>query len=266
MAIIIDELKKVVEDNKNNPNPEFRRNLLKERLQVYVLNFIYTSKYKDLIFTGETCLRKFYDLPRISEDLDFNFEESDFNFEKFQKDLSDYFIKKLKFDKFSLKFSHKTVLIKFPILREIGFAGPNESEVLYLKIDFAQSDKGKTVIKPFTSNGFTFFARCYDLNTLFVNKVDAYLNRIYKRGNIQKVNFKGRDAFDVYWMVNDGIKLGLDGKLITRELVKNILAKAKKVKPDDLYFDLSNFFADQVFVRQFCDNFYNLLKSSIKYV
>lgn len=35
--VIIDELKKVVETNKNNSNPEFRRSLLKERLQIYVL-------------------------------------------------------------------------------------------------------------------------------------------------------------------------------------------------------------------------------------
>ncbi len=264
MAIIIEELKKIVEDNKDNPNPEFRRNLLKERLQVYVLNFVYTSKYKDLIFTGGTCLRKFYDLPRISEDLDFNYEGETFDFEKFQMDLSNYFIKQLGFDKFSLKFNHKTVLIKFPILREVGFANSNESEVLHLKIDFAQNISGKTVIKPFTSNGFTFFAKCYDMNTLFVNKIDAFLNRVYRRGNIQKANFKGRDAFDVYWMVNEGLKKGLESNLVNKSLVDKVLKKAKSVKADDLYFDLSNFFADQNFVRQFCNNFYNLLESSLK--
>lgn len=264
MAIIIDELKKITETNKSNSNPEFRRNLLKERLQIYVLNFIYTSQYKDLIFTGGTCLRKFYRLPRISEDLDFNIEDKEFDFKEFQNSLSDFFVKKMGFNKFSLKFKNKTVLIKFPILRDIDFAGPNESEVLYLKIDFAFENKGKTASKVYTENGFSFIARCYDLDTLFINKVDAYLNRVYKRGNVQKVNFKGRDAFDVYWFLNDGVKAGLDRKLITKALARKIKEKAKKIKSDDLYFDLSNFFADQQFVRQFCDNYYNLLESSIK--
>ncbi|MFA6074140.1 MAG: nucleotidyl transferase AbiEii/AbiGii toxin family protein [Candidatus Woesearchaeota archaeon] len=264
--VIIDELKKVVENNRSNPNPEYRRNLLKEKLQAYVLNFIYTSKYKNLIFTGGTALRKFYDLPRISEDLDFNVENDDFDYKKFQKDLSDYFIKQIGFSNFSLKFNGRTVLIKFPILREIGFAGSNDSEVLYLKIDFAPSNGGKTEDKAYIKDGFSFIARCYDLNTLFINKVDAFLNRIYKRGNIQKVNFKGRDAFDVYWMLNDGIKIGIDSKLITKNLAERIIKKSKKIKPDELYSDLSNFFNDQIFVRQFCDNFYNLLETSIKYI
>lgn len=264
--VIIDELKKVVENNKDNPNSEYRRNILKESLQVYILNFIYTTEYKDLIFTGETCLRKFYDLPRISEDLDFNYENADFNFEVFQKDLSDYFTKYLGFNNFSLKFNGRTILIKFPILREIGFAGSNDSEVLYLKIDFALSESGDTNIKAFTKNGFSFIARCYDLNTLFVNKVDVFLNRVYKKGKIQKLNFKGRDAFDVYWMLNDGMKLGINPKLVTKALVAQILKKSKKIKSEELYSDLGNFFSDQSFARQFCDNFYTLLESSIKYV
>lgn len=266
MAIIIDELKKIVETNKSNFNPEFRRNLLKERLQIYVLNFIYTSEYKDLIFTGGTCLRKFYGLPRISEDLDFNTENKEFDIQKFMGELSDYFTKTISFNKFDLKLKNKTVTIKFPILRDIGFAGPNDSEVLYLKIDFAFSDLSKTVNKVYTEDGFSFIARCYDLDTLFINKVDAFLNRVYKRGNIQKVNFKGRDAFDIYWMVNDGLKAGLNKKLINKSVVGKILDKAKKIKPDDLYFDLSNFFSDQKFVRQFCDSYTELLESSIKSV
>ncbi|WKZ25594.1 MAG: nucleotidyl transferase AbiEii/AbiGii toxin family protein [bacterium] len=261
--VIIEELKKVVENNKSNPNPEYRRNILKESLQVYILNFIYTSKYKDLIFTGGTCLRKFYDLPRISEDLDFNYENADFNFDDFQNDLNKYLIKQVGFSNFSLKFNGRTVLIKLPILREVGFAGSNDSEVLYLKIDFAQSKGGNTNSKAYTKNGFSFIAKCYDLDTLFVNKVDAFLNRVYKRGNIQKVNFKGRDAFDIYWMFNDGRKLGLDPKLLTKNLVSKILDKSKQIKPDELYSDLSNFFSDQAFARQFCDNYYDLLKSSI---
>lgn len=261
--VIIDELKKVVEDNNGNSNPEYKRNLLKERLQVYILNFVYTSKYKDLIFTGGTALRKFYNLPRISEDLDFDIENNNFDIEKFQSDLSDYLTKKIGFNDFSLKSNGRTVLIKFPILRQIGFADLNDSEVLYLEIDFVQSKGGKTENKVYIRDGFSFIARCYDLNTLFINKVDAFLNRIYKKGNIQKENYKGRDAFDVYWMFNDRRKNGIDSNLINKNLINKILEKSKKIKPNELYSDLSNFFEDQVFIRQFCDNYYSLLEACI---
>lgn len=264
--VIIDELKKILLDARNNPNNEYRMNLLKEKLQIYVLNFIYTSKYNDLIFTGGTALRKFYGLQRISEDLDFNYTNTDFNFDQFQSDLTNYFIKKIGFKNFSLKFNGKTILIKFPVLREIGFSGPNDSEILHLKLDFAVSDKGQTVKKVYSGDGFSFIARCYDLDTMFLNKVDAYLNRVYKRGNLQKVNFKGRDAFDIYWFINEGIKIGLDRKLITKSLIKKIIDKSKKIKSNDLYFDLSNFFADQQFARQFCDNYQELLETSIKHI
>lgn len=270
--VIIDELKKIVSGAKNNPNSEYRRNLLKEKLQVYVLNFVYNNvEYKDLIFTGGTALRKFYGLPRISEDLDFNIETKEFDiensyfFEKFQEELTKYFVENIGFRDFSLKFNGRTILIKFPILREINFAGPNDSEVLYLKLDFAFSSKGQTINKAYINDGFSFIARCYDLNTLFINKVDAYLNRVYKKGTLQNINFKGRDAFDVYWMVNEGVKRGLDRQLITKSLTKKIIDKSKKIKPDDLYFDLSNFFEDQKFIRQFCDNYQELLETSIKY-
>ncbi len=41
---------------------------------IYILNFIYNdSQYKNLIFTGGTCLRKIYGLSRLSEDLDFDY-------------------------------------------------------------------------------------------------------------------------------------------------------------------------------------------------
>jgi len=261
--MVIEDLKQVVHDNKGKGNPEYFRNLLKEKLQVYVLNFIYTSIYKDMIFTGGTCLRKFYGLERISEDLDFDIEGKYFDFITFQKDLSDYFIKKIAFKKFSLKFNKKTVFIKFPILREIGFAGPNDSEILFLRLDFSfnETKKSQTEKRVYAKEGFTFIARCYDFNTLFANKVDAFLNRTYKKGGLQKMSFKGRDAFDLVWMLEEAKKTGKKVNL-NDKIKKEILAKAKKIKSNDLYNDLNSFFADINFVKNFCDNYYSLLSSS----
>ena len=91
--MVIQNLKSVLIKNKDITNRTYLRNLLKEELQVFVLYFIYTGKHKDLIFTGGTCLRKFYNLPRLSEDLDFDIKDKDFDFLKFQSDLKNYFIK-----------------------------------------------------------------------------------------------------------------------------------------------------------------------------
>ena len=50
----------------------FRRNLLKEYLQLVLLDFIYAHPgYGKLVFYGGSCLAHCYGLPRLSEDLDF---------------------------------------------------------------------------------------------------------------------------------------------------------------------------------------------------
>jgi len=50
----------------------FRRNVVKEYLQILVLSFLYSeAQYQQLIFYGGSCLRHCFGLPRLSEDLDF---------------------------------------------------------------------------------------------------------------------------------------------------------------------------------------------------
>ena len=135
--MVIQNLKTVLSKNGSITNRDFVRNLLKEELQVFVLNFIYTSSYKNLIFTGGTCLRKFYGLPRISEDLDFDVDDANFDFDEFQKDLREYFTKDIQYKNLDLKLKNLTVFLKFPVLREIGFATANDSDILFLRLDFS---------------------------------------------------------------------------------------------------------------------------------
>ena len=50
----------------------FRRNLLKEYLQVVVLDYLYSHPdYSELVFYGGSCLAHCFGLKRLSEDLDF---------------------------------------------------------------------------------------------------------------------------------------------------------------------------------------------------
>lgn len=73
-------LKYLLEEAKNNGLPILkRRAILREYLQIIILNSIYKHNYgKLMFFTGGTALRFFYNLPRFSEDLDFDTTDLDF--------------------------------------------------------------------------------------------------------------------------------------------------------------------------------------------
>ena len=73
-------LEYLLEEAKNNGLPILKkRAVLREYLQVIILNSIYKQKLgRMLFFTGGTALRFFYHMPRFSEDLDFDTQELDF--------------------------------------------------------------------------------------------------------------------------------------------------------------------------------------------
>src|SRR3990167_600190 len=206
--MVIQNLKGVITKNGSLANKGFVRNLLKEELQVFVLNFIYTSAYKNLIFTGGTCLRKFYGLPRISEDLDFDINGTSFDFDRFQADLKEYFVEDLQYKNLDLKFKNLTVFLKFPVLREIGFSTASDTDMLFLRLDFSFNKDSHFVTETqlFSAYDFSFLAKSYDFPTLFANKIVAFLTREYKRGGEQLESFKGRDVFDLIWMLGEAKK------------------------------------------------------------
>jgi len=72
MATLKEMLKDIVnEKRKSGITNDVLRNILKETLQYYVLDFLYNSSYgENLIFTGGSALRICYGLNRLSEDLD----------------------------------------------------------------------------------------------------------------------------------------------------------------------------------------------------
>ncbi|TSC86288.1 MAG: Uncharacterized protein G01um101416_711 [Microgenomates group bacterium Gr01-1014_16] len=276
--MVIQDLKGVITRSGSLANRDFIRNLLKEELQVFVLNFIYTSAYKNLIFTGGTCLRKFYGLPRISEDLDFDVIDASFDFDEFEKDLKGYFTKDLQYKDLDLKFKNQTIFLKFPVLREIGFSTASDSDILFLRLDFSfNKDKNfGTESQLFSSYDFSFLAKTYDFSTLFANKITAFLTREYKKGNKQMESFKGRDVFDLIWMLGEVKKTGFKVNLQRVEgllgvgdrniLRKMILEKAGRIDPKDLFNDLKSFFKDTGFVDSFCRDFMKLLEANINYL
>lgn len=95
-------LEYLLEEAKNNGLPILKkRAVLREYLQVIILNSVYKHKLgKSMYFTGGTALRFFYNLPRFSEDLDF--DTGILKFEEF-KEVLEAVEKGLRKEGFSLK-------------------------------------------------------------------------------------------------------------------------------------------------------------------
>lgn len=70
----------LLEEAKSNGMPILkRRGIVREYLQVIILNSIYRHNFgKKMFFSGGTALRYFYNMPRFSEDLDFDTPDLDF--------------------------------------------------------------------------------------------------------------------------------------------------------------------------------------------
>lgn len=279
--MIFNNLKNIIENSKNY-NPAYARILLKDRLQDYVLNFVYNNAlYKNLIFTGGTCLRKIYGLSRLSEDLDFDYQQN-FNIDKFSNDLTNYFVKKLQFNKIKTKISanRKTVFIKFPILFDLGFVKEGTgSDVLFVRCDFSKEvTKGaKTEINSISSGEFTFFVLSYDLTTLFTNKIAAFLERQFYKGKEQLVSFKGRDLFDIVWFLERSKKQNwnlkpnwsmLQKRIETnkKEIIKKITEKVKMIDKQNVYIDLVPFIENTKTVDNFKNYFAEIITKNIEFV
>ncbi|MDO8512409.1 MAG: nucleotidyl transferase AbiEii/AbiGii toxin family protein [bacterium] len=275
--MLIDNLRQTVEANKSVIKPLYLRNLLKEELQNYILNFIYNSKeYKELIFTGGTCLRKIYGLPRLSEDLDFDFL-SKFSVSKFADDLKKYFWETLQYKQAETKISGNgnTVFIKLPVLKSLGFS--NE-EVLFVRCDFSEESLGsyKLETSSLSTRDFTFFVRNYNLETLFANKIRAFLNRDFFNGDDQEIPFKARDVFDLVWFLEKAKKSDRNftpnwkrlecafPDKSRNEVLKMVLEKVKNIKESEIKKDLEPFIESSQSVEAFSESFKEIIKNGFE--
>jgi len=270
--MLTDDLKDIVNRNKE-VNTLYLRNLLKEVLQIYTLNFVYTSAYADkFLFKGGTCLRFCFDLPRLSEDLDFDIKDfSNFSLEKFSRDIKDYFVRKLQFREFDLKIAgnKREIFLKFPVIDKIGLvSNPAESNILFLRIDLSPTDSKsyKEEISLKTTYDFSFVIKRYSLEDLFASKIAAVLLRTFRKGKGEKVTFKGRDYYDLIWFLEKGIKPNLERlKDLTEidskeKILKELDKKVELAKENYLKEDLLPLFKEVDLVDSFVANFKQLYK------
>lgn len=247
--MIINELKEIIrEQTQKGFSDAYIRNALKEYLQVYVLNYLYTTdQYKQsLIFTGGTCLRHCFNLNRLSEDIDFD-QLSPVDIKQLANDLLGYFSKKYLYNdlKVSIKQRGRQLLLKLPVLRALKLVTQSESDLLYVKLDISLSESKNFQTKTTLKNiyGFNYVMRHYSLSDLMSGKIAAVLTRQRFWGESNQATIKGRDYFDLLWFldkqiipnlqrINDLIKENLSSKELVDRLNEKVDLVTSKFKLD----------------------------------
>jgi predicted nucleotidyltransferase component of viral defense system len=247
-------------------------NYLKEYIQYLVLSLLYNqNRYKKLVFKGGSCLRICYGLPRLSEDLDFDYDPKQFSSDVLTE-LGKYLQKEIKNKYFAgveTKIqSQKRLYLKFPFLYSLSLASRSESNKLYVKIEV--SDKiepySSFEITPISQYGFNFITQHYDLSSLMVGKINALLYRLWFKGKKQEIDIKGRDFYDLFWFMQKKVEPNwamlkkTTGIKNQKELKTALVQRIKKtVTTQKLNYDLKNFISDQTFVEDFSRNYLNII-------
>jgi hypothetical protein len=271
-------LQDLVREKKEENLPDFLIiNFLKEYLQYPVLNFIYKNeKYRNLIFTGGSCLRICHDLPRLSEDLDFDLEKKDFDnldLENLEKELTDYFKKQYSLEIKTRRQDKRRLYLKFPILHQLGLNLEGGSDFLYVKIEpsLKQFKNFSTEIQAVSNYGYNFIVKKYPLKELMTGKLMAVFNREWFKGANNEIDIKGRDFYDLFWYFQNEIEPDYETlkKALKIKNKKDLKAKLKQriekqVTPLKLKRDLQNFLLDQKFAEDFCNNYEELMSGYLR--
>jgi predicted nucleotidyltransferase component of viral defense system len=280
--MIVEELKSLINrPGIQNKSGLYIRSLLKEYLQIYILNFLYlNSKYKkNFIFTGGTCLRQCFGLNRLSEDLDFDLK-SNVDTTELKTDVEKYFKKEFMYDdlKISILQKGRQLLIKFPVLQDLGQASESESNWLYVKMDMSPMLSNifgeNTTLK--NTNNFNYLVTHYDLPTLMASKVVTILTRQRLLGKENLKVIKGRDYFDLLWFLEKKVLLNLDrvNDLLNNsysmdQLLGQIDEKVKMATTiSKLFFkqDLIPFIDNPLLLDGYIENYEKNYKDSTKYL
>ena len=244
----------------------FKRNFVKEYLQVLILTFIYSQEnYRNLIFYGGSSLRHCYGLPRMSEDLDFVDIERTVDLNELAEDLKKFFANKHGI-KIVTKVQKFRCTLKFPILHALDLANPQESNLLFVKIEiyheFEFCREYKTEIKPLFKFGEALLLKTFDLPTLMTTKIRAIMLRKWekttKNGRIL-AEVKGRDYYDLMWYLEQGVMPNLkciEGIADEHDLYEELIKIVSRLNPHSVRYDLEGLVEEP--------DFLETLKANIK--
>lgn len=252
----------------------FRRNILKEYLQIVILDYLYAHpKYGGLVFYGGSCLAQCYNLPRLSEDLDFVDRGENIDKSELAHDLNKYFSERTDLPA-TVSTQKFRVLLKFPILKELGLAAKGESDILLLKIEVFRDD-GRlrdcpVEAVPLFKMNRSIIVKTFDLPTLMATKIRAVLHRKWEKTSKSGEKLavvKGRDYFDLLWYLRKGIvpNMACIKEASDKETLRQLLLNAaEKADPASIKFDLEAFIADDRYVNDLSNNLRQMLKTEIE--
>lgn len=181
-------------------------NALKQELQYFILDFIYNHPhYSHLIMYGGSLLRIVYNLPRMSEDLDFQTNEN-IDLETLRLALIKHFQ-----DKYNLQIEVTVkprqyqgthfLFIKFDILEAFKLR-TIQWKIIKIRFDVNFFNKADNFIKenqPVVHEGLAFSILTYPLSTLMASKIGAVVHRTSRGIGHDTAACKPRDIFDLVW-------------------------------------------------------------------
>ena len=266
------ELTSIINENSDKTD-SFKRNLLKNYLQLFALHFIYSDKhYSELVFYGGSVLSQCYGLPRLSEDLDFIDLSGKLNIEILADSLKTYFEKELGLS-LTIKTQKFRIYLKFPILKQLGMTNDSQSNWLYLKIEIFNGSnfckKYKTEIKPLFKFNQSILIKTFDLPTLMATKIRAIFHRKWEKTNKEgrvAISVKGRDYFDLMWYLQQEIYPNLNCVKEVKDikdLKKKLIDIVNQIDNHSVVLDLENFIADKEFVKSLGKNIKEILITEI---
>ncbi len=269
----LDYLQKILKENTDTVQA-FKRNLVKDYLQILVLSYLYSHKnYRDLIFYGGSALRHCYELERLSEDLDF-VDTNNTDLEKMAKDMVIFFKKELDRD-IVCKCQKFRVYLKIPILHTLGLAHTSESDLLYLKIEIFNEfnfSNYETKIIPIFKFNKSLLIKTFDLPTLMATKINAVLYRKWEKTSKEGKTLctvKGRDYYDLLWYLHKKIIPNIQcikGIKSHKELKMKLLETVKNVDAKSIELDLLAFINDTTFVKNLSGNLTHIISEQIQQV
>ena len=247
---------------------ETLRNVLKEELQYYILNFIYHhAEYANWIMYGGSALRICHNLDRMSVDLDFEIDHkiNDIFLDGLKKEIENYFTNTYGLDSEVLTIKTTTdrgLRLCFQIGDLVGL--DIHSKQVIVKIDLNNFIAPKIVTEriPINRNQMSFVIKTYNMSSLMASKIAAILLR-GKRGGLGGVIYeeKGRDIYDLLWYMTKKAIPDLDylnAKGIEIKDLRSLFAKLtlqmNKVNNKNLKDDLTPLFVDATYIENWLKN------------
>jgi len=246
---------------------ETRRNILKEELQYYVLNFIYHHKeYKNWTMYGGSALRIIHGLNRMSVDLDFEIPHAitEEFLEKMKKEIEKHFLSNygVEADFMTVKITTgRGLLLKFHIGEELDFG--YSSKQIHVKIDLNHFVAPKIVTerRPINRDQLSFIVITYNMSALMASKLAAIFLRGTRGVGEAIYEEKGRDIYDLLWYMEKKVVPDFDyftAKGIKvkdpRALFDKLTLQMNKVSDKNLEQDLIPLFVDKIFIKNWLTN------------